>query len=65
MTSTAYCAGPLGFMLAGPIADKFGVATTLVILGAPMLLIAIASTRMGVLRELDEDEPQPEKEPTR
>ncbi|SIN59097.1 Putative drug antiporter protein precursor [Mycobacteroides abscessus subsp. abscessus] len=52
-------------MLAGPIADKFGIATTLVILGAPMLLIAIASTRMGVLRELDEDEPQPEKEPTR
>lgn len=65
MTSTAYCAGPLGFMLAGPIADKFGIATTLVILGAPMLLIAIASTRMGVLRELDEDEPQPDKEPTR
>lgn len=65
MTSTAYCAGPLGFMLAGPIADKFGVATTLVILAAPMLLIAIASTRMRVLRELDQDEPQPDKEPTR
>ncbi|MUM16548.1 MFS transporter [Mycobacterium sp. CBMA271] len=59
MTSTAYCAGPLGFMLAGPIADQFGIASTLTILGVPMLLIAIASTQMPVLRELDHAEPQP------
>lgn len=65
MTSTAYCAGPLGFMLAGPIADTFGVASTLTIIGVPMLLIAVASTRMPVLRELDRDELQPHKDPTR
>lgn len=65
MTSTAYCAGPLGFMLAGPIADKFGVASTLTIIGIPMILIAVASTRMPVLRELDRDEQRPQKDPTR
>lgn len=53
MASTAYCAGPLGFMIAGPLADSLGIADTLVVLGAPMLVIALISTRLRSLHELD------------
>ena len=40
MTSMAYAAGPIGFMLAGPLVDAFGLEVTFVVLAVPILLSA-------------------------
>jgi predicted MFS family arabinose efflux permease len=53
MTSLAYAAGPLGFMLAGPLADAFGLRTTFLALAIPMVVIGLVSVRLSSLHELD------------
>jgi H+ antiporter protein len=53
MTSLAYAAGPLGFMLAGPLADAFGLRVTLMALAVPMVVIGLMSLRLPSLYELD------------
>jgi predicted MFS family arabinose efflux permease len=53
MTSLAYAAGPLGFTLAGPLADAFGLQTTFLALAIPMILIGLVSLVLGSLHELD------------
>jgi H+ antiporter protein len=53
MTSLAYAAGPLGFMLAGPLADAFGLPTTFLALAIPMILIGLVAVRLRSLHELD------------
>ncbi len=53
MTSLAYAAGPLGFMLAGPLADAFGLRTTFLVLAIPMIFMALVAIRLPALRELD------------
>lgn len=58
MTSLAYAAGPLGFMLAGPLADAFGLQTTFLALAVPMIVIALVSVRVPSLYELDRPEVQ-------
>ncbi|GAY17294.1 MFS transporter [Mycobacterium sp. shizuoka-1] len=55
MTSMAYAAGPVGFMLAGPLVDAFGLKVTFLVLAVPILLIAIACPWVPALRELDAD----------
>jgi predicted MFS family arabinose efflux permease len=60
MTSLAYAAGPLGFMLAGPLTDAFGLRTTFLALAIPMLFIGLMSVGLRSLHELDKstaDEP--------
>jgi H+ antiporter protein len=54
MTSLAYAAGPLGFMLAGPLTDATGLRTTFLVLAIPMIAIGLVSLRLSSLRELDE-----------
>ena len=54
MTSLAYAAGPLGFMLAGPLTDAAGLRMTFLVLAIPMIAIGVASLRLSSLRELDE-----------
>ena len=54
MTSLAYAAGPLGFMLAGPLIDATGLRTTFLVLAIPMIAIGLLSLRLSSLRELDE-----------
>jgi len=54
MTSLAYAAGPLGFMLAGPLTDATGLRTTFLVLAFPMIAIGLVSLRLSSLRELDE-----------
>ena len=54
MTSLAYAAGPLGFMLAGPLTDATGLRTTFLVLALPMIAIGLVSLRLGALRELDQ-----------
>ena len=53
MTSMTYAAGPLGFMLAGPLVDAFGLNVTFAALAVPILLIALACPWIAALRELD------------
>jgi MFS family permease len=56
MTSMAYAAGPLGFMLAGPLVDAFGLKVTFLVLAVPVLIIGLICPLLPALRELD-DEP--------
>ena len=53
MTSLAYAAGPLGFMLAGPLADAFGLKITFLALAIPMIAIGLVSVRLPSLHDLD------------
>jgi H+ antiporter protein len=53
MTSLAYAAGPLGLMVAGPLADAYGLRTTFMTLAVPMILIGLISVALPSLRELD------------
>jgi H+ antiporter protein len=53
MTSLAYAAGPLGFMLAGPLADAFGLKITFLALAIPMTVIGLVSVGLRSLHDLD------------
>jgi H+ antiporter protein len=53
MGSLAYAAGPLGLVLAGPLADAAGLKTTFLALALPMLVLGVAALRMPALRDLD------------
>ena len=54
MTSMTYAAGPVGFMLAGPLIDRFGLRATFLALAVPILLIGLAAPWIPALRELDQ-----------
>jgi MFS family permease len=56
MTSMTYAAGPIGFMLAGPLVDAFGLQVTFLVLAVPILAIGVLCPWVPALRELD-DEP--------
>ena len=58
MTSMTYAAGPVGFMLAGPLIDRFGLPFTFLALAVPILLIGLAAPWIPALRELDDDAPR-------
>jgi H+ antiporter protein len=53
MGSLAYAAGPLGLILAGPLADAAGLHATFLALSLPMLLLGIVAIFLPALRELD------------
>ncbi|HEY9303479.1 MAG TPA: MFS transporter, partial [Mycobacterium sp.] len=57
MTSLAFAAGPLGFMLAGPLTDAAGLRMTFLVLAIPMIVIGLVSLRLSSLRQLDEFDP--------
>jgi H+ antiporter protein len=57
MTSMTYAAGPVGFMLAGPMIDAFGLSFTFLALAVPILLIGLAAPWIPALRQLDEAAP--------
>jgi H+ antiporter protein len=53
MGSLAYAAGPLGLVLAGPLADAAGLHATFLALSLPMLLLGVVSVFLPALRDLD------------
>jgi H+ antiporter protein len=53
MGSLAYAAGPLGLIVAGPLADTAGLHATFLALSLPMLLLGIVAVFLPALRELD------------
>ncbi|BBY14734.1 MFS transporter [Mycolicibacterium litorale] len=58
MGSLAYAAGPLGLVVAGPLADRAGLSVTFLALSLPMLALGLAAIFMPALRQLD-PEPAP------
>ena len=57
MGSLAYAAGPLGLIVAGPLADSAGLHTTFLALALPMLLVGVVAVFLPALRELDRPPP--------
>lgn len=57
MGSLAYAAGPLGLILAGPLADAAGLHVTFLALSLPMLLLGLVAVFLTALRELDRPHP--------
>src|SRR5829696_4600375 len=53
MGSLAYAAGPLGLVLAGPLADAAGLHTTFLALALPMVLLGVVAVFLPALRDLD------------
>lgn len=53
MGSLAYAAGPLGLILAGPLADAAGLHATFLALSLPMLALGVAAVFLPALRDLD------------
>ena len=60
MGSLAYAAGPLGLVLAGPLADAAGLHATFLALALPMLVLGVVAVFLPALRDLDRD-PLPEQ----
>jgi H+ antiporter protein len=61
MGSLAYAAGPLGLVVAGPLADAAGLHVTFLALSLPMLLLGVVAIFLPALRHLDQ---APVTEPT-
>lgn len=53
MGSLAYAAGPLGLVVAGPLADSAGLHATFLALSIPMLLLGLVAIGLPALHDLD------------
>ena len=53
MTGLMYAAGPLGLLVAGPLADAAGLRATFLALAVPILLVGLIACALPSLRELD------------
>jgi MFS family permease len=53
MGSLAYAAGPLGLVVAGPLADAAGLHVTFLALSLPMLVLGLVAIFLPALGELD------------
>jgi MFS family permease len=53
MTGVMYAAGPLGLLVAGPLADAAGLKVTFLVLAVPILVIGLVACGLPSLRELD------------
>lgn len=53
MGSLAYAAGPLGLIVAGPLADSVGLHATFLALSLPMLVLGLVAVGLPALRQLD------------
>ncbi|OBG47454.1 MFS transporter [Mycobacterium alsense] len=53
MTGLTYAAGPLGLLVAGPLADAAGLRVTFLALAVPIAVIGLVACGLPSLRELD------------
>jgi H+ antiporter protein len=53
MTGLTYAAGPLGLLVAGPLADAAGLKVTFLALAVPIVFIGLIACGLPSLRELD------------
>jgi MFS family permease len=69
ITSATYGAGPVGYLLAGPLVDQVGVRPAFLAMSLGLLAVALAAIALPSLRELDREPrhppaaPQPEPGP--
>ncbi|TPG36048.1 MFS transporter [Mycolicibacterium hodleri] len=59
MGSLAYAAGPLGLIVAGPLADAAGLHVTFLALSLPMLVLGAVAIFLPALRHLDREPESP------
>ncbi|MGV0835898.1 MFS transporter [Mycolicibacterium thermoresistibile] len=59
MGSLVYAAGPLGLVIAGPLADSAGLPVTFLALSVPMVLLGLLAVGLPALRDLNR-EPVPD-----
>ncbi|MCV7426136.1 multidrug efflux MFS transporter Tap [Mycobacterium montefiorense] len=53
MTGLTFAAGPLGLLVAGPLADAAGLRVTFLTLAVPIIVIGLIAIALPSLRELD------------
>lgn len=53
MSSTAYAAGPAGYLLAGPLIDHLGIQPAFLLLASLLMLMVLTSFFISALRQLD------------
>lgn len=53
MTGLTFAAGPLGLLVASPLADAVGLKVTFLALALPILSVGAIAARLPSLRELD------------
>jgi H+ antiporter protein len=53
MTGLTFSAGPLGLLVAGPLADAAGLKVTFLTLAVPIVLVGLVACGLPSLRELD------------
>jgi MFS family permease len=53
MTGLMYAAGPLGLLVAGPLADNAGLRVTFLALAVPIVAVGLVACGLPSLRELD------------
>jgi MFS family permease len=53
MTGLTFAAGPLGLLVAGPLADTAGLRTTFLTLAVPIVVVGLVACGLPSLRELD------------
>jgi H+ antiporter protein len=58
MTGLMYAAGPLGLLVAGPLADAAGLTVTFLALAVPILAVGLVACGLPSLRELDRAVPE-------
>lgn len=54
LTSSEYAAGPLGYLLAGPLVEWLGVRGAFLVLAVAVLAVALAAVRVQSLRAFDQ-----------
>jgi predicted MFS family arabinose efflux permease len=54
ITSSEYAAGPIGYLVVGAATSRFGVEATFLGVAAALFAVALASTLVRSLRELDD-----------
>ncbi|MGE3140308.1 MAG: MFS transporter, partial [Thermoleophilia bacterium] len=52
--AAAYAAGPIGFLIAGPLLEGLGVRGTLIVLGGALTVVCVVGALHPVLRGLDD-----------
>lgn len=55
MTGLTFAAGPVGLLVAGPLADTAGLRATFLTLAVPILLVGLVACGLPSLRELDRE----------
>lgn len=53
MTGLTFAAGPLGLLVAGPLADAAGLRVTFLVLAVPIIVVGLIACALPSLRELD------------